>query len=98
MKKEKSCAYICHSTLIDMYNQFEHKNSLSFSSFYKYIDNRFKKPFTMSDLCSLCEKNRVSLFIEFFYEIYNILFFYKFKRFIKGKSLIMLYQEDIMKL
>ncbi len=32
---------------------------LSFSTFYKYVENQFKKPHRFSDLCEYCEHYKV---------------------------------------
>jgi hypothetical protein len=57
------------TTLKEAYRKFiEPNNQLStdlirqnakFSTFYKYIDNRFKKPFRLTDLCDYCESAKI---------------------------------------
>ena len=72
LKKEQNFAYYSSFPLIECYTKFEHKNSLSFSSFYKYLGNKYKKAHGFSDLCSLCEKNKV-FFIFICMKSYNII-------------------------
>lgn len=46
-------------TLTDLYETFDFKNELSFSCFYSYISNEFKKPRRLTDLCHYCENGRI---------------------------------------
>jgi hypothetical protein len=45
-------------TLKESYNRYPYKNEISFSSYYYYMENTFKKPQRLSDLCEYCELAR----------------------------------------
>lgn len=59
LKKQKTSAYYCSVSLLQAYNEFEFRKDLSFSTFYSYVDAKYKKPHRISDLCDYCEKNKV---------------------------------------
>jgi hypothetical protein len=59
LKKCESNAYYSSVPLVQAYNSFKYKDYLSFSSFYKYVSDKFKKPHRFSDLCDYCEINKV---------------------------------------
>jgi hypothetical protein len=53
LKKNKINAFYCSTSLVEAYSKFDLE--LSFSTFYKYVDDYFKKPHRLSDLCEYCE-------------------------------------------
>ena len=55
LKKAECNAFIRHVSITEAYQKFPSKDSLSFSTFYKYIDDKFKKPARLTDLCDYCE-------------------------------------------
>jgi hypothetical protein len=59
LKKLQKNAFYCECSLVEAYSRFEYCSELSFSSFYKYLGDQFKKPHRYSDLCEYCEKNKV---------------------------------------
>jgi len=59
LKKLQKNAFYCECFLIETYSRFESSSELSFSSFYKYLGDEFKKPHRFSDLCEYCEMNKV---------------------------------------
>jgi len=60
LKKLQKNAFYCECSLrIEAYSRFESSSELSFSSFYKYLGDEFKKPHRFSDLCEYCEMNKV---------------------------------------
>ena len=59
LKKQNQNALYRNSTLKEAYNNLPEKNKLSYSSFYLHLDNRFKKPHRLSDLCDYCEYKKV---------------------------------------
>ena len=61
LKKEKQNAFYCEVSLIQAYAKFENTSKISFSSFYKYVGDKFKKPHRFSDLCEYCEQPKVLL-------------------------------------
>ena len=63
----------------EAYESFIYKNELSFSSFYKYCEDKYKKPHRLTDLCEYCEiglklKKKISeIIIEYnYYSEYDI--------------------------
>ncbi|CAF0975069.1 unnamed protein product [Brachionus calyciflorus] len=58
LKKINSNAFYCSTSLLKAYESFKYQSSLSFSSFYKYVSEKYKKPHRFSDLCDYCEKNK----------------------------------------
>lgn len=58
--KEKTNARYLNDNLVQLYLEFvrREKKKLSFSSFYKYCPNKYKKPHQYTDMCSYCEKNK----------------------------------------
>jgi hypothetical protein len=48
-------------TMINAYNNFKYKKHVCLTSFYKYMDKLYKKPHQETDLCDLCEYNKVCL-------------------------------------
>ncbi len=62
LKKINKNAFYCNISLLEAYTKFDLNTSISFSTFYKYIGDQFKKPHRFSDLCEYCEKNKVSTF------------------------------------
>ena len=62
LKKIDKNAYYCSISMIEAFSKFEFNNTMSFSTFYKYIGDQFKKPHRFSDLCDYCEKNKVYYF------------------------------------
>lgn len=60
LKKCDKNAYYCSFSIVDAYMKYAGNNELSFSSFYKYIGDQFKKPHRFSDLCEYCEDNKVN--------------------------------------
>ncbi len=59
LKKLKENAFYCSISIMEAYSKFESKTELSFSTFYKYLGDQFKKPHRFSDLCEYCEDNKV---------------------------------------
>ena len=59
LKKQACCVRYRDGPLTQAFGTFPEKNLLSFSSFNKYVDCRYKKPHRFSDLCGFCEKNKV---------------------------------------
>lgn len=64
LKKQDSNVFIRETTLTEAYDLFKENygETVSFSTFYKYVHNKFKKPYNFTDLCEYCELYR---------EIYN---------------------------
>ena len=46
-------AFYCSTSLVEAYSNFE--TDISFSTFFKYVPDHFKKPHRFSDLCDYCE-------------------------------------------
>jgi len=63
LKKIDKNAYYCNISLLEAYSKFDfiqsNRKPISFSTFYKYIDDKFKKPHRFSDLCDYCENYKV---------------------------------------
>lgn len=59
LKKLDKNAFYCNISLVEAYSKFQASNLLSFSTFYKYVGEEFKKPHRFSDLCEYCEDNKV---------------------------------------
>ncbi len=57
LKKADKNAFYCSKSLIEAYGSFEGK--ISYSTFYKYVGDEFKKPHRFSDLCEYCENFKV---------------------------------------
>ena len=76
LKLQNENARYRHTTIIQAYNTFAEKDKLSFSSFYKYLENIFKKPHRISDLCDYCEHKKVKII---FICIFFLIFFSKFE-------------------
>jgi hypothetical protein len=64
LKKCDSNAFYCNISLVEAYANFKSEIllDLSFSSFYKYVGEQFKKPHRFSDLCEYCENYKVKIF------------------------------------
>ena len=58
-KKNECCVYYRDHPLLEIYGSFIDKKDISFSSFYKYMSSKYKKPHRMSEFCGFCEKNKV---------------------------------------
>ena len=57
--------YYRTKSLKEIFNSFPFKNEISFTSFFSYMNNQFKKPYRFNDLCQFCEygknlKNKLS--------------------------------------
>ncbi len=56
-------AFYCECSLVEAYSRFQSNSGkeldISFSTFYKYVGNEFKKPHRFSDLCEYCEQYKV---------------------------------------
>jgi hypothetical protein len=61
LKKLDTNALYCNISLVEAFMKFETEllPKLSFSTFYKYVGNQFKKPHRFSDLCEYCEHYKV---------------------------------------
>ena len=59
LKKIDKNAFYCNISIIEAYSKSDFCNTLSFSTFYKYVGEQFKKPHRFSDLCEYCENNKV---------------------------------------
>ncbi|RNA02663.1 ubiquitin carboxyl-terminal hydrolase 7 [Brachionus plicatilis] len=57
LKKKQTNAYYTSTSMLKAYQNFQYKD-ISYSSFYKYVDEKFKKPHRISDLCDYCENNK----------------------------------------
>ena len=57
IKLNKNALY-CSVSLLEAYSKFN--QNISFSTFYKYVGNEFKKPYRFTDLCEYCEHYKVS--------------------------------------
>lgn len=44
-----------NTSISEAYQNFERKNEISFSCFYSYVGDNFKKPHRLTDLCEYCE-------------------------------------------
>ncbi len=44
LKKEKANAYYSHFPFIEAFSKFGLRNKISYSTFYKYMSDKFKKP------------------------------------------------------
>ncbi|CAF1001690.1 unnamed protein product [Brachionus calyciflorus] len=58
LKKEQTNAYYMSTSIEKAFQSFKYKEDISYSSFFKYTDDRFKKPHRISDLCDYCEKKK----------------------------------------
>ncbi|CAF0809146.1 unnamed protein product [Brachionus calyciflorus] len=58
LKKCGSNAYYTSVSLSEAFSLFSMKHLMSFSTFYKYVPTKFKKPHRISDLCEYCELNK----------------------------------------
>ena len=47
--------YYRTKSLKEIYDSFPFKNEISFTSFFSYMNNQFKKPYRFNDLCQFCE-------------------------------------------
>lgn len=45
----------CSMSISEAYHCFPNKFEISFSTFYSYVGNEFKKPHRLTDLCEYCE-------------------------------------------
>ncbi len=58
-------AFYCECSLVEAYSRFQSSSGkeldISFSTFYKYVGNEFKKPQRFSDLCEYCEQYKVKI-------------------------------------
>jgi hypothetical protein len=45
-----------NTSITEAYQLFPNKDQLSFSSFYKYIEDKYKHPHRLTDLCDYCEQ------------------------------------------
>ena len=59
LKKLKSCASYRQISIKKSFETFPRKSSLSFTTFYKYILKKYKNPHRLTDLCEMCELNKV---------------------------------------
>ncbi|CAF0988080.1 unnamed protein product [Brachionus calyciflorus] len=59
LKKCQSNAFYSSVSFLEGYSSFPLKNQISFSSFYKYLGEKYKKPHRISDLCDYCEANKL---------------------------------------
>ena len=59
LKKLKVCANYRHLSLRESYQTMRNKEDVSYSTFYKKIQKKYKKPHRLSDLCRYCEVNKV---------------------------------------
>ena len=62
LRKLKVCAMYRHFSIRNHYKTFvgpPRKEKLSYSSFYKYMIKKYKKPHRLTDMCKWCEKNKV---------------------------------------
>lgn len=62
LKKLNKNAFYCQMTLVEAYTKLD--SDISFSTFYKYVGDEFKKPHRFSDLCEYCEHLKVN-FLDF---------------------------------
>lgn len=60
LKKAKSNAFYPTVSLLQAFNSFKFKNEICFTTFYNYVEDYFKKPFRLTDLCDYCEKKKVN--------------------------------------
>ncbi len=54
LKKSNQNAFYCSVSLTEAYSTLD--LNVSFSTFYKYVGEQFKKPHRFSDLCEYCER------------------------------------------
>ncbi len=59
LKRQSTSVMYRNSTIIESHRTFAFRKVVPFSSFYKYIEKKFKKPHRLSDLCDYCEENKV---------------------------------------
>ena len=59
LKRHSTSVMYRNSTIIEAHRTFAFRKAVPFSSFYKYIEKKFKKPHRLSDLCDYCEENKV---------------------------------------
>ncbi|CAF0871784.1 unnamed protein product, partial [Brachionus calyciflorus] len=59
LKKYQTNAFYSSVSFLQAYSSFEMKDQISFSSFYKYLGDKYKKPHRLSDLCDYCELNQI---------------------------------------
>ena len=55
---EREAVRYLQCTLKDAYRSFKDKDLISFCTFCKHIENKYKKPHMMTDLCRYCEHGR----------------------------------------
>jgi hypothetical protein len=69
LKKQNSNVFVRQTTITEAYDLFKEKfgNSLSFTTFYKNVNEKFKKPYNLTDLCDYCE-----LYREIFNDIVRV--------------------------
>ncbi len=53
LKKSNQNAFYCSVSLTEAYSSLD--LNVSFSTFYKYVGDHFKKPHRFNDLCEYCE-------------------------------------------
>ena len=73
LKKINSNAFYCDTSLLEAYSNFDLNSEMSFSSFYKYVGDEFKKPHRFSDLCKYCEHNKVNFLLNLLDKIFDIM-------------------------
>ena len=56
---KNECAFYRHCAIKTEYETFSMKYKLSYSSFYKYMQKKYKKSHRLTDLCEYCELNKV---------------------------------------
>ena len=66
--KTQKNAFYCSVSLVEAFSRYNSilYSGISYSSFYKYVGDEFKKPHRFSDLCEYCENNKVIL-VDFYY-------------------------------
>ena len=57
-KKEDITVRYRFTTLCEAYESYPFKEEVSFSCFYSHIENTFKKPHRLTDLCEYCEHGK----------------------------------------
>jgi hypothetical protein len=51
-------AMYCSKSIKEAYRTFPNRSNITFSTFYKYISKKFKKPHRFTDLCDYCEHGK----------------------------------------
>jgi hypothetical protein len=51
-------AMYCSKSIKEAYKSFPDRATIPFSTFYKYISKKFKKPHRLTDLCDYCEHGK----------------------------------------